>query len=109
MNGTDEGNPASQFHEIRTLADLDDAIDRIAEEDTGWGVVRSIPELGCEITFDLAEPSTVKVRWRKEPTPVDYSALFGGHLPQFERRIDWCRAVGGGVWEVFRLPQHRVA
>jgi hypothetical protein len=108
LNDTEDG-PAGGYREIRTLADLDDAIDRISDEEAGWGMTRVFPELGCAVTFDLAEPSTVKVRWDREPTPSDYRRLFPSVLPNFERRVDWCRAVTGGVWEVFRIPALRAS
>lgn len=100
MNETEE----NRFNEIWTLADLDDAIDRIPDEDAGWGVGVRPAFLDCEVFQDLIAPSLFKICWRGTPASDQYSLLYANNvLPSDAVRIDWNRGPRG-VWEVFRSP-----
>lgn len=102
-DGRRETSPSGTYQEIHTLADLDEACCRIGDEEGGWGLARHIEEMGCTVVQDLVEPSTVKLKWHKDPQPADYTELFARHLPPYDRRVDWGRGPCG-VWEVLRIP-----
>ena len=104
MNETEE----NKFREIWTMAELDDAIDRIADEDTGWGVGTRPACVDCEVFQDLIAPSLFKIRWHCTPESEQYSLLYAANvLPSDAVRIDWNRGPRG-VWEIFRAPSREL-
>lgn len=99
MNETEE----NRFNEIWTLADLDEAINKIADEDAGWGIPFPARGLDANIFRDIIEPTLFKVVWAVTPSAAHYRELFSHHLSDDAVRRDWGRGPHG-VWDVFRCP-----